>query len=121
MSFLRAGLDLAGVAGSDDLRAMPPRQRVDTAGLVVCRQRPGTAKGIVFLLLEDEHGLVNVLVPAELYERERTLVRSSAFLRVRGRLEGHAGAVPMIRAEGLERLQDVATAALRTPDGKSWG
>ncbi|HET7876849.1 MAG TPA: error-prone DNA polymerase [Methylomirabilota bacterium] len=123
MSFQRARLDVAGVAGSAALREMRPRQRVETAGLVVCRQRPATARGIVFLLLEDENGLVNVLVPRELYERERErmLVRTSAFLRIGGLLEGHAGAVPMIRAQRVDRLQDETTVAMRTPDGKSWG
>lgn len=123
MSFLRAQLDLTGVASSEALRALEPQRRVDTAGLVVCRQRPSTARGIVFLLLEDEHGLVNVLVPRQLYEqeRERMLVRTSAFLRIGGVLEGHAGAVPMLRAERVDRLQNEATVTLRTPDGKSWG
>src|SRR5262249_8853795 len=85
---------------------MQPHKWVVTAGLVVCRQRPATARGIVFLLLEDEFGLVNVLIPRELYEREgeRMLVRTSAFLRISGPLEGHAGAVPMLKAERVERL-----------------
>jgi error-prone DNA polymerase len=94
---------------------------VETAGLVVCRQRPSTAKGIVFLLLEDEHGMTNVLVPSKLYEQQRVLVRSCDFLWVGGVLEGHAGAVPMLRAERVERLRDEAAALLRTPEGKSCG
>lgn len=123
MAFQRARLDVAGVASSEVLRAMEPRRRVETAGLVVCRQRPATARGIVFLLLEDEHGLVNVLVPRALYEqeRERMLVRTSAFLRIEGLLEGHAGAVPMLLAERVDRLHDGDAVALKTPDGKSWG
>lgn len=123
MAFQRARLDVAGVVSSEALRAMEPRQRVETAGLVVCRQRPATARGIVFLLLEDEHGLVNVLVPRALYEqeRERMLVRTSAFLRIEGLLEGHAGAVPILLTERVDRLHDEDAVALRTPDGKSWG
>jgi error-prone DNA polymerase len=123
MIFQRAWLAVSGVASSEDLHAMSPPRPVRTAGLVVCRQRPATAKGIVFLLLEDEHGLVNVLVPRTLCERdrERMLVRSSPFLMVMGVLEGHAGAVPMLRAERLDELRDDAAATLRMPDGKSWG
>ena len=123
MSFQRAALDAAGIATSQDLRAMPVRRAVQTAGLVVCRQQPSTAKGIVFLLLEDEHGLINVLVPRALYqqERERMLVRTSPFLQIGGVLEGHAGAVPMLRAERVNRLHDGAAAAMHTPEGKSWG
>jgi len=123
MSFERSRLSLTGAASSEDLRAMASRQWVETAGLVVCRQRPATARGIVFLLLEDEFGLVNVLIPRELYEREREriLVRTSAFLRIGGRLEGHAGAVPMMKAERVDRLGDQAGSAVQTPEGKSWG
>jgi error-prone DNA polymerase len=121
MHFQRTWLDSAGVASSQQLRSMEPKRQVETAGLVVCRQRPSTAKGIVFLLLEDEHGMTNVLVPSLLYEQQRVLVRSCDFLWVAGVLEGHAGAVPMLRAERVERLRDEATALLRTPEGKSWG
>ena len=56
-------------------------------GLVVARQRPGTAKGIVFLLLEDEFGTINLIVPPPVYERHRLVVRSEPLLLVRGRLE----------------------------------
>jgi len=123
MSFERARLMVTGVASSADLRAMEPNQRVETAGLVVCRQRPSTARGIVFLLLEDEFGLVNVLIPRELYERERErmLVRTSSFLRIGGPLEGHAGAVPMLKAERVDRLDEEPGGAMQTPEGKSWG
>jgi len=131
MSFERIRLSLTGVASSEDLRAIQPHQWVVTAGLVVCRQRPATARGIVFLLLEDEFGLVNVLIPRELYERERErmLVRTSAFLRIGGSLEGHAGAVPMLKAEQVDSLSPARSgkgdeevgAAMQTPEGKSWG
>jgi error-prone DNA polymerase len=121
MGFQRPWLDTLGVASSEQLRRTEPRRRVETAGLVVCRQRPGTAKGIVFLLLEDEHGLTNVLVPSELYEQQRALVRSCPFLWIGGTLEGHAGAVPMLRAERVEGLRNEAETHLRAPEGRSWG
>jgi len=92
---------------------------VETAGLVVCRQRPGTARGIVFLLLEDEHGLANVMIPPDLYEERRTLVRMRPFLRVKAKLEGHAGKVPMLQALEVEAVS--SSAAVSTPEGKSWG
>ena len=120
MSFLRDDLD-PEVLSSVDLQAREPSQQVEveTAGLVVCRQRPGTAHGVVFLLLEDEHGMVNVLVPAELYEAQRSTVRTSSFLKMRGVLEGHAGAVPMLRATRIAALTGDSPGAM--PDGKSWG
>jgi error-prone DNA polymerase len=60
---------------------------VTIGGLVVARQRPGTAKGIVFLLLEDEFGTINLIVPPDVYERHRLTVRSEPLLLVKGRLE----------------------------------
>jgi error-prone DNA polymerase len=60
---------------------------VTIAGLVIARQRPGTANGIVFLLFEDEWGTVNLIVPPDVYERQRRLVRTEPLLLARGRLE----------------------------------
>ncbi len=121
MRFERGWLRALRVANSAELREMAPPREVETAGLVVCRQRPATAKGIVFLLLEDEHGLINVLVPRHLYEaeRERMLVRTCPFLRIGGTLEGHSGAVPMLRAERIDPLHE--RPAMHAPEGKSWG
>jgi len=56
-------------------------------GLVVARQRPGTAKGIVFLLIEDEFGTVNLIVPPRVYERDRLTARAEPLVLVRGKLE----------------------------------
>jgi error-prone DNA polymerase len=60
---------------------------VTIGGLVVARQRPGTAKGIVFLLLEDEFGTINLIVPPPVYERHRLAVRTEPLLLARGKLE----------------------------------
>ena len=57
------------------------------AGLVVARQRPATANGVVFMLLEDEHGQVNLIVPPPVYERYRAIVRGEPLLLARGRFE----------------------------------
>ena len=73
--------------------------RVELAGLVVCRQRPGTAKGITFLLLEDEVGLVNVIVSLDLYLRERTTVRAEPFLVIKGKLQKQQGVINVIAQE----------------------
>ncbi len=118
MQFLRTAA-APGLRSVAQLQGMEPGGHVDTAGLVVCRQRPGTAHGIVFLLLEDETGLVNVTVSPELYESQRTLVRTDPFLRVSGVLQGHAGRVPMLRAQHLESL--TRSGELSMPQGKSWG
>jgi error-prone DNA polymerase len=70
-----------------DLETLRHETPVVIGGLVIARQRPGTAKGIVFLLLEDEFGTINLIVPPDVYERHRLAVRSEPLLLVRGRLE----------------------------------
>jgi error-prone DNA polymerase len=77
----------ADVVTSLDLEHLGNKSRVAIAGLVVARQRPSTANGIVFMLLEDEHGQVNLVVPPPVYERFRALVRGEPLLLARGRFE----------------------------------
>jgi error-prone DNA polymerase len=76
-----------GTLSSDELRNQPHRAEVQFAGLVVARQRPATANGVVFMLLEDERAQVNLIVMPQVYERLRAVVRSEPLLLVRGRYE----------------------------------
>jgi error-prone DNA polymerase len=76
-----------GTLSSDQLREQPHRAEVQFAGLVVARQRPATANGVVFMLLEDERAQVNLVVMPQVYERFRAVVRSEPLLLVRGRYE----------------------------------
>jgi error-prone DNA polymerase len=78
---------LAGVATSTELERLRHGSAVTVAGLVVARQRPETASGVVFMLIEDEHGSVNLIVPPALYERRRHIVRAEPLILVTGRLE----------------------------------
>ena len=87
MEHLRPRLRSAGFASSSDLRWIPPNTPITVAGLVVARQHPETSKGTVFVLLEDEEGLINVIVPAKLYAANREVVKFSPFLLVEGRFE----------------------------------
>jgi error-prone DNA polymerase len=109
MAFLRracrqAGAELhEGVVPSAMLGALPDGARVEVAGLVACRQRPGTAKGFVFLVLEDEFGLVNVIVKPGLHDQQRPLVRAEPFVIVRGQLQRRDGTVNVV-AESLQAL-----------------
>jgi error-prone DNA polymerase len=82
----------AGAVTSLELQTLAHGTRIKTGGLVVARQRPGTANGIVFVLLEDEHGTINLIVPAGIYERYRLTVRTEPLMLVEGRLERHAAA-----------------------------
>jgi len=84
---------------SKQLESLPHGLTVELAGLVVCRQRPGTAKGITFLLLEDEMGLINAIVHLDLYLQERTLVRSEPFLTIKGKLQKTQGVINIIAQE----------------------
>jgi error-prone DNA polymerase len=79
-----------------DLERIPDGAVIQIAGLVVCRQRPGTAKGITFLLMEDERGLVNVIVYPALYQQDRLLVRGEPFLVVQGKLQKADGTINII-------------------------
>ncbi len=77
----------AEVIASPDLLTLPNGARVAFAGMVVARQRPATANGVVFMLLEDEHGQVNLVVPPPVYDRYRAVVRGEPLLLARGRFE----------------------------------
>jgi error-prone DNA polymerase len=76
-----------GTLSTLELLEQPDRAQVQIAGLVVARQRPATANGVVFMLLEDEHAPVNLIVPPQVYERYRAVVRGEPLLLVRGRYE----------------------------------
>ena len=74
-------------ASSAELLERPHRSTVSVAGMAIARQRPSTAKGIVFMLLEDEFGQVNLIVPPDVYERHRATVRAEPLVLARGRYE----------------------------------
>jgi error-prone DNA polymerase len=82
----------AGTQTSADLERLQHGSRVRIGGLVVARQRPGTAAGVVFVLLEDEFGVINLIVPPRIYERHRLVVRTEPLLLVEGKLERFAAA-----------------------------
>ncbi|GAB4383569.1 MAG: error-prone DNA polymerase [Phycisphaerales bacterium] len=106
VSFLRQGLEAAGVIANADLadeRACPAGRVVTVAGVVLVRQRPGTASGVVFVTIEDETGIANLIVRPEVYERYRRVVRESRILACRGRIE-RQGAVVHVVAEVLRSL-----------------
>jgi error-prone DNA polymerase len=81
---------LTGAVTSADLGTLEHGCRVRVGGLVVARQRPGTASGVVFILLEDEHGTINLIVPPKVYERHRLSVRTEPLILAEGKLERFA-------------------------------
>ena len=103
VEFVRADLDAAKVVPVSGLEELPSGRRVTVGGLVTHRQRPSTAGGVIFVNLEDETGMLNVICSAGVWARYRRLARSAPALLVRGRLEREEGATNLI-AERVERL-----------------
>ncbi|MFT7593561.1 MAG: single-strand DNA-binding protein [Paracoccaceae bacterium] len=85
------------------LQEPPEGARITVAGLVILRQRPGTAKGVIFLTLEDETGIVNIIVWRKMYDRFRRAVIGGRLLRVTGRLQ-RAHSVTHVIAEEIEDI-----------------
>ena len=106
VAFFRQDLASRGVITSaahwDDKLA---GRRVTVAGLVLVRQRPGTAKGVIFLTLEDETGIVNIVVWPKVFEKNRRTVMTAQFLQVRGKIE-REGLVIHVVADALVDLSD---------------
>jgi error-prone DNA polymerase len=118
MRHLREHLRGMGVLGLDELRDPRRRhgERVTAAGMVIVRQRPGTAKGFVFVGLEDETGRVDVIVTPQLYEKEREIINRSGILAVRGRI-GKEDGVVNLKAETFFPLRlDEAEEIVRSHD-----
>jgi error-prone DNA polymerase len=112
MALVRPALP-SGTVSIADLESLPHASTVRLGGLVVARQRPGTAKGIVFLLLEDEFGTVNLIVPPQVYDRHRLTVRAEPLLMAVGRLErlAIAGGAINVLVHSLQALEVPDTAA----------
>jgi error-prone DNA polymerase len=93
---VRAQLTARGIVTAWELRSLPDRSVVDVAGVVTHRQQPQTARGVVFLNLEDETGLVNVICTPDVWKRFRRVARVAPALEVRGVLERHQGVVNVL-------------------------
>jgi error-prone DNA polymerase len=109
MTLRRRDLAARGIQRAIDLPRGRTGQRVRTAGMVITRQRPGTAKGFVFLTLEDETGIANVIVTPDLYARDQGTIASAPFLLVDGILQNIDG-VTSVKADRVERLGDLPAA-----------
>ncbi|TMV09531.1 hypothetical protein FGK63_00210 [Ruegeria sediminis] len=97
---------------ADRLNDPPEGARVTMAGLVILRQRPGTAKGVIFVTLEDETGVVNVIVWRKIYERFRRAVIAGRLLRVTGRMQ-RAHSVTHVIAEEIEDISGMLDLLVR--------
>ena len=104
LRLLRAQLRAKRYCGSVDLTDLPHGRLVRTAGLVTLRQKPGTASGVIFMTLEDEHGTTNIVVWHDLAERQRRVLLESRLMAVEGRLETESG----VRHVIAHRLVDLS-------------
>ena len=118
LSLVRDALPL-GLTLNRDLENLKAGVKCQVAGLVVARQRPQTAKGIVFLLVEDETGMTNVIVRTDVYDRYRAAVRGEPFLLVTGKLAKDDGTVNVL-AEKVEGLQSDVRRAARGADASGF-
>ena len=100
ISFLRKRLNALGVVSAEELLRIPHGRRARIGGLVIVRQRPSTAKGLVFITLEDETGFANALVSAERFEESRRVIVSAESLIIEGIVQNHEGIVT-VKAEKL--------------------
>jgi error-prone DNA polymerase len=96
IAHMRAELEKEHVIPAARLAEMPDNRVCKVGGLVITRQRPGTAKGFVFLTLEDETGLVNVIVRPDVYERYRRTIRQSMTVIVEGKLQKQGGCIDVL-------------------------
>ncbi|WP_193174373.1 error-prone DNA polymerase [Oricola nitratireducens] len=103
VSFLRRHLDAMGVLRHEKLDDISTGRRADVAGLVLVRQRPGSAKGVIFMTLEDETGVANVIVWPKVFERYRALVLGSRLVRVTGKLQNEMGVIHIV----ADRVEDL--------------
>jgi error-prone DNA polymerase len=105
LALSRPPLAAQGLVRASDLAALPGGRMVRIAGNVIVRQRPGTAKGFVFLSLEDETGIANVIVTPQLFARSRLVLVTEPFLLVEGVLQQQDG-VTSIRARRVQAFRD---------------
>ncbi len=105
LSFFRNRLDRLGVMPNVRLPQVESGRRVSVAGLVLVRQRPGSAKGVIFMTLEDEMSIANVIVWSKTFERFRPVVLGARFVRVDGRLQSLSGVIHIV----ADRIEDLTS------------
>ncbi|MEP3277930.1 MAG: error-prone DNA polymerase [Stappiaceae bacterium] len=103
VSFVRAELDEKRTRRTEELATLRSGCWVEVAGLVLVRQRPGSAKGVIFMTIEDETGVANGIIWSKVFERFRPLVLGARFVRLSGRLQNESGVIHVI----VERLEDL--------------
>jgi len=112
VSFLRGDLDRRGITRHELLPGIRSGERVTVAGLVLVRQRPGTAKGVIFMTLEDETGIANTIVWQRMFETFRPIVIGARLVAVTGPLQNASGVIHVV----MERIEDLTPLLRRLSD-----
>jgi error-prone DNA polymerase len=112
VSFLRADLAARGIVRHELLPTIANGARVTVAGLVLVRQRPGTAKGVIFMTLEDETGIANTIVWQRMFEMYRPTVIGARLVAVTGPLQNASGVIHVV----MERIEDLTPLLRRLSD-----
>jgi len=105
-SFLRADLARRGIARNEDLRARRSGERAAVSGLVTIRQRPGSANGVIFMTIEDETSVANIIVWPKTFERFRPIILGARYVAVTGEVQQESGVIHVVawRIEDLTPL-----------------
>ncbi len=116
VSFLRDALAAQSIVAAERLAEIASGRRVTVAGLVLVRQRPGTASGVIFATLEDETGIANVIVWPKVFERYRAIVMGARLIKVTGRVQSEQSVIHVV-AERLEDLSPLLSLLSAAPLG----
>jgi error-prone DNA polymerase len=111
--FLRADLASRGVMRNEDLRTHRSGERVTVSGLVTIRQRPGSAAGVVFMTIEDETAIANIIVWPNTFERFRPVILGARYVAISGRLQHESGVIHVV----ADRLDDLTFLLARLAEG----
>ncbi len=114
MAYQRSRLSEMGIIRARDLKNFPHGRKTQIAGCVIARQRPGTAKGFVFLSLEDETGISNAIVTPAVYEQYRRIVTYGKFLVIEGKLQNQENVIS-VKADCV-RLLEIGAIDVRSHD-----
>ena len=113
---LRDVLREQGLPTAREITALPDGRRVRYAGVVICRQRPGTAAGVTFMTMEDETGFVNLVVWKQVFDRFATLARAANFIGIAGRLQVDQGVTHLIAERFFTPRLDARPRTMRSRD-----
>jgi error-prone DNA polymerase len=110
--FLRADLKMRGILPNEELRRRASGARVRVSGLITVRQRPGSARGVIFMTIEDETAIANIIVWSKTFERFRPIVLGARYVAVTGKMQEECGVIHVV----ADRLDDLTPLLARLAD-----